>query len=323
MQSCFCIGVYMVLGKLDIGTVFLAPMAGVTDLTFRKICHLYGADMTYTEMISAKAFMYRDRKTYKLIDCSGYEGKKAVQIFGSDPFIMADAARELSEKFDVIDINMGCPMPKITGNKEGSALLKNLHLAGNIVQAVSEASKVPVTVKIRRGWDEEHEAAVEVAKIAEENGAAAIAVHPRYTKQMYSGKADKKVIKAVREAVIIPVIGNGDIYSAQDAISMLEDTGCSAVMVGRGALGNPFIFKEIHELLETGKVIYKISEEEKIKAAIYHIKMLVAHKGEHIAVLEARKHVAWYVKGTNGANNIRRAVNSAKSVEEIISVLTK
>lgn len=323
MQSCFCIGVYMVLGKLDIGTVFLAPMAGVTDLTFRKICHLYGADLTYTEMISAKAFMYRDKKTVKLLDCSGYDGIRAVQIFGSDPDIMADAAGELSENFDLIDINMGCPMPKITCNKEGSALLNNPTLAGNIVKAVSGASKVPVTVKIRRGWEEGHEAAVEIAKAAVENGAASIAVHPRYTKQMYSGKADKKVIKAVGEAVRIPVIGNGDIFNAQDALSMLEETGCSAVMVGRGALGNPFIFREIHELLETGEVKISVTEEEKIRAAIYHIKMLAEHKGEHIATLEARKHVAWYVKGLKGANNIRREVNSAESVDEIISILTK
>lgn len=311
----------MVIGDTDFGSVFLAPMAGAVDLTFRKICRFYGADLTYTEMISAKALTYGDKKTLMLLDCTGYEGKKAVQIFGSDPTVMAKAAKMLSPHFDLIDINMGCPMPKITGNNEGSALMKNPSLAGEIVAAVSESAKVPVTVKIRRGFGEGSEAAVEIAKIAEKNGAGAVAVHPRYAAQIYSGKAERSVIKAVREAVLIPVIGNGDINNAEDALSMMTETGCDAVMVGRGALGNPFIFLQIREMLKFGEVKTKFSDEDRIKEAINHVKMLAEHKGEHKAALEARKHVSWYVKGMRGANEIRRLVNSAKSTEEIIKIL--
>ena len=231
--------------------IFLAPMAGVTDKPFRRICKKYGAGMVYSEMISAKALHYKDKKTHELMSLAADEHPCAVQIFGSEPEIMAEAAENVFlSGADVLDINMGCPTPKIVNNGDGSALMKNTELIGKIVKAVSGVSKLPVTVKIRKGWDDESVNAVDAAKIAEENGAAAIAVHGRTRKAFYSGKADWDIIKEVKNAVNIPVIGNGDIRSAYDAKNMFDYTGCDAVMIGRGAQGNPFIFRQICELMK-------------------------------------------------------------------------
>ena len=303
-----------------INTVHLAPMAGVTDSTYRKICKSFGADFVTTEMVSAKGLYYKSNKTAALMAISQEEQSCAIQLFGSEPQIMAEVAPQLvASGAAVIDINMGCPMPKIVGNGDGSALMKNPALAGKIVKAVKKAVNVPVTVKIRKGWDSN--TCAEFAKILEANGADGITVHARTKEQLYSGKADLDVIKEVKAAVKIPVIGNGDIFSAQDALNMLDFTGCDGVMVGRGALGNPFIFREIKELFKTGKVGVLPTETEKLKTALLHTKALCADKGEHIGVLEARKHIAWYVKGIKNANNLKNRVFSATTLSEIAEIL--
>lgn len=300
--------------------VHLAPMASVTDSSFRKICKSFGADFVTTEMVSAKGLYYNSKKTASLMTLSEEEQPAAIQLFGSDPDIMAEVA-PLAEKMGAktIDINMGCPMPKIVGNGDGSALMKNPELAGRIVKAVKSAVKVPVTVKFRKGWDSDTSA--EFAKILEANGADGLAVHGRTKEQLYSGKADLNAIKAVKNAVKIPVIGNGDIFSAQDAKNMLELTCCDGVMVGRGALGNPFIFRQIKELLESGTVSYYPTDYERLKTALLHSEMLCSEKGEHIGVLEARKHIAWYVKGMKNANYLKNRAFLAKSLAEITEIL--
>lgn len=295
-------------------------MAGVTDFAFRRICREYGAEMTYTEMVSAKALSFNDKKTKTLLVTNEKERPRGVQIFGSDPDIMAQAAKELSADFDVIDINMGCPAPKITGNGEGSALLKNLPLAAEIIKTVSAECEKPVTVKIRRGFTSDNDVCVEAAELAEKNGAAAITVHGRFTDQMFAGRNSLDAIKEVKHAVSVPVIGNGDVFSARDALSMFEKTGCDAVMVGRGAMGNPFIFREIKELL-SGKTPAKPTDEEKIDTARRNVCDIVALKGEHIGVLESRKIISWFVKGMRGAAEIKRAANAAKTLGEMMSIL--
>ena len=300
--------------------VLLAPMAGVTDFAFRRICREFGAEMTYTEMVSAKALSFNDKKTKTLLVTDETERPRGVQIFGSDPDIMAQAAKELSDDFDVIDINMGCPAPKITGNGEGSALLKNLPLAAEIIKTVSSECKKPVTVKIRRGFKENEDVSVRAAELAEKNGAAAITVHGRFTEQMFSGKNSPETIKNVKKAVSVPVIGNGDIFCAQDALKMFEETGCDAVMVGRGAMGNPFIFREIACLLR-GEEYAPATDEEKIDAARRNVRDIVALKGEHIGILESRKIVSWFVKGMRGATEVKREANAAKTLDEMMSIL--
>lgn len=300
--------------------VLLAPMAGVTDFAFRRICREFGAEMTYTEMVSAKALSFNDKKTKTLLVTDETERPRGVQIFGSDPDIMAQAAKELSDDFDVIDINMGCPAPKITGNGEGSALLKNLPLAAEIIKTVSSECKKPVTVKIRRGFKENEDVSVRAAELAEKNGAAAITVHGRFTEQMFSGKNSLETIKNVKKAVSVPVIGNGDIFCAQDALKMFEETGCDAVMVGRGAMGNPFIFREIACLLR-GEEYAPATDEEKIDAARRNVRDIVALKGEHIGILESRKIVSWFVKGMRGATEVKREANAAKTLDEMMSIL--
>lgn len=307
----------MKIGNINVkNNVFLAPMAGITDITFRKICKRYGCGVTYSEMVSAKGLYYKDKKTASLMKLDDEEDIAAVQIFGSDPKIMAEIAPRVEEMgADFIDINMGCPTPKIVNNGDGSALLKNPELAGEIVYAVSRAVSVPVTVKIRKGWESEN--AVYMSRILEQGGAAAITVHGRTREQFYSGKADWDIIKRVKETVKIPVIGNGDIFTAQDALNMFNVTGCDGVMVARGAEGNPFIFRQIEEILQTGEVRYIPTNRDKLRQALEHTKMLVEDKGEDRGIKEARKHIAWYIKGMKDSSVVKSKVFKATALAEI------
>lgn len=313
----------MKIGNVDnIGSLLLAPMAGITDLPFRKICRKWGADMTYTEMVSAKGLHYKDRKTKELISIDGEPC--AVQIFGSDPDIMAEVVPQVLESgCSVIDINMGCPAPKIAGNGDGSALMKTPELMGRIMRAVSDASKVPVTAKIRKGWNADLENALECAKILEENGAAAIAVHGRTRAEYYSGKADWEIIKKIKSELNIPVIGNGDIWKAEDAKSMMEYTGCDAVMIARGAQGNPFIFRQAKELLEDGEVKFNPTPQEKLEQCLEHIKMLILDKSESRGIKEARKHIAWYIKGLPGASKLKTEIFKISDYATMETVLER
>lgn len=309
----------MKIGNIEVGKVFLAPMAGITDTPFRILCREYGASLAYSEMISAKAITFADKKTFSLMNFGGERAPHVLQLFGHEPEVIARAVKTVSPYADIIDINMGCPAPKITGCGEGSALMKTPFLAGEIIKAAVSNTDRPVTVKIRKGW--ETDTALEMAVIAEKNGAAAITVHGRYAKQLYSGCADLTVIKRVKECVGIPVVGNGDIINAESAVNMLCETGCDAIMVGRGAMGNPFIFREIDEYLKYGCVKTPLTLEERINTALRHIEMLTEYKGERIGILEARKHVSWYVKGLHGASVIKEAANKAVSCEQMKTIL--
>ncbi len=300
--------------------IHLAPMAGVTDLAFRLICKEYADVGLTTEMVSAKGLYYKDKKTASLMQLDEREKPISIQIFGSEPEIIGQIISEV-EKFSpsAIDINMGCPMPKIVNNGDGSALMKNPELAGRVIRAAKDNATVPVTVKIRKGWDST--TAPEFAKVLESSGADMITIHGRTREQFYQGTADWDVIREVKKSVKIPVIGNGDIFSGEDAKRMLEETGCDGVMVGRGAQGNPFIFKQIYEYLNTGKITYFPTNREKLEAAIRHVNLVCELKGEHRGVLEARKHIAWYIKGIPHSNELKTKVFTISQKEEMLDVL--
>lgn len=308
----------MRIGNVDIKTnVALGPMAGVTDLPFRLLCKEQGCGLLYTEMVSAKAVLYNNKNTEELLKTDKKESPIAVQLFGSEPQIMADIAKRLAERdFDIIDVNMGCPVPKVVNNGEGSALLKNPLLVGNIVEAMANAVDKPVTVKIRTGFDETCINAEEIAYIIQESGGAAVAVHGRTRSQYYSGKADWDVIRRVKEKVHIPVIGNGDIRSGEDAVRMFKETGCDAVMIGRGAQGNPWIFRQVKDYLERGNITAPPSIDEIVDMIIRHCQMLCDVKGEFTAVREMRKHFAWYTAGIKHAAALRNEVNHITKQDE-------
>ncbi|RHP35027.1 tRNA dihydrouridine synthase DusB [Lachnotalea sp. AF33-28] len=303
--------------------VALAPMAGVTDLPFRMLCKEQGCGLLCTEMVSAKAIYYNNRNTWQLMDIDSGEHPVAVQLFGSDPQIMADMAARVAEESDcdIIDVNMGCPVPKVVNNGEGSALMRRPKLVGEILSAMVKAVNKPVTVKIRKGFTEESANAAEIARIAEASGAAAIAVHGRTREQYYSGRADWGVIRQVKEAVSIPVFGNGDIFTAEDAVRMLEETGCDGVMAGRGARGNPWLFREIKALLTEGEVLPRPDRQEVYETMLRHGRMLTELKGEYIGVREMRKHVAWYTAGFPGSAVLRGRVNEAQTFDELKNLL--
>ena len=297
---------------------FLAPMAGMADMAFRELCADYGAGYTVTEMVSSKGLTMGDKKSAMLLTLGEREGKAGAQIFGDNPEIMAEAAVKCLEfKPDIIDINMGCPAPKVAMNGGGASLMKNPRLAGEIVKAVSQAVDIPVTAKIRKGWDDNSVNAVELAKILEENGAAAIAVHGRTRMQMYSGEVDYDIIRRVKEAVDIPVIGNGDITDVQSAAIMLEKTGCDAIMIGRGALGNPWIFQQINAYLNECRVIPEPSLTEKMTVMLAHIKKIIEYKGEYTGIREARHHAGYYTKGLRGGAKFRAEMGSLESFEQL------
>lgn len=313
----------IIRGNLDVGVVFLAPMAGVTDLVYRKICREYGADMVYTEMVSSNGLYYNDEKSISMLETQITERPVALQIFGNEPEIMASVVERYIndlEHVDILDINMGCPAPKIVNNGNGSALMKNPILAGKIIEAVVKQSKKPVTVKIRKGWDDTQINAVEFAKILEASGAEAITVHGRTRDQFYAGKADWDIIGEVKAAVKIPVIGNGDVFSAEDGLEMLAKTGCDAIMIGRGCQGNPWLFQQIKQGINQ-ELIRVPSASEKIDLAISHLEKLAAYKGEHCAVKEMRKHMGWYIKGLKNATEVRRIINTLNTKSEVAEVL--
>lgn len=304
--------------------VFLAPMAGVTDLPFRMICKKHGCGLLYTEMINAKALSYGDKNTLKMLTIRDEEMPVAIQIFGSEPHFMATAAEILNEYPNIVlDINMGCPAPKVVKNGDGSALMKDPILAGNIMERVVKYSEKPVTVKIRKGWDDEHINAVQIAKVAEESGISAITVHGRTREQYYSGKADWDIIEEIKSEVNIPVIGNGDIFTFDDAVRIREKTGCDAIMIGRGAQGNPWIFDRVNHFIKTGEIIEPPSVSEKIDTAIEHMNMAVEFEGEYVAVREMRKHIGWYLKGIKHSARYRNEINQLTEVREVISKLSE
>ena len=311
------------IGTVEIPNRFvLAPMAGVTDLAFRRLCKEQGAGLLCMEMISAKAISYKNKNTRALMEIDPVEHPISMQLFGSEPELMAEVAKEIEEEpFDILDINMGCPVPKVVRNGEGSALMKNPKLVYEIVSAMVKAIDKPVTVKIRKGFDDSCINAVEIAKIIEEAGAAAVAVHGRTREQYYSGQADWDIIRQVKEAVSIPVIGNGDVTSPQKAEELVKQTGCDGIMIARGAQGNPWIFSEMITYEETGTLPERPGKEEVRDMMLRHARLQLKYKGEFIGIREMRKHVAWYTKGLKGSAKLREEINRVESYQELEELL--
>ncbi|MGN1030356.1 MAG: tRNA dihydrouridine synthase DusB [Butyricicoccaceae bacterium] len=319
------------MAQLTIGTVqldgrfLMAPMAGVTDRAFRQICREHGAALTVSEMISTKALLFQDKKTRVLLSLAENEVPGCIQIFGSDPQSMAEGARKAQEISGaaIVDINMGCPAPKIVRGGDGSALMRTPELAARVIRAVVDAVEVPVTVKFRKGWDEDNQNFLEFARMAEACGAAAVTIHGRTREQMYAGRADWDAIAAVKRTVSIPVIANGDVFHEQDAMALLEHTGADGVMIGRGALGNPWLFERCRALDEGRACPPPPSLEEKMNTAARQFELACAHKGEHIAMLEARKHLAWYLKGVRGVKRIKNEIASLLTMEDLDRVIDR
>lgn len=314
--------------KLQIGNVnlqnnvVLAPMAGVTDLPFRLLCREQGVGLLCMEMVSAKAIYYNNKNTEELMRIEPEEKPVSLQLFGSDPYIMSEMAKRIEEKpFDILDVNMGCPVPKVVNNGEGSALMKNPTLVRDIVTAMAKAIRKPLTVKIRKGFDEEHVNAVEIAKIIEDSGAAAIAVHGRTRQQYYSGEADWDIIRQVKEAVSIPVIGNGDVKSPESAERLLRETGCDGIMIGRAAQGNPWLFGQITHYLDTGELLPKPELSEVKEMILRHARLQLKYKGEYTGIREMRKHVAWYTAGYPHSARLRASVNEIETMEQLLHLI--
>lgn len=304
--------------------VFLAPMAGVTDLPFRLICKELGCGLLYTEMINAKALCYDDKNTKKMLNILDEEHPVAVQIFGSEPEFMGKAAQILNDyPNEILDINMGCPAPKVVKNGDGSALMRNPKLAGQVLDQVVKNSKKPVTLKVRKGWDDNSINALEIAKIAEDCGICAITIHGRTREQYYSGQADWDIIGEVKSQISIPIIGNGDVTSVEDAIRIKDHTGCDAIMIGRGAQGNPWIFKRIDHYMKTGQLLDPPSKDEKIDIAIKHMDLAIKEHGEYVAVREMRKHIGWYLKGMKHSARFRDQINHMVTAKEVIDTLNQ
>ena len=313
----------LTIGNVELSNRYvLAPMAGVTDLPFRLLCKEQGAGLLCMEMISAKALQYHNKNTKALLEIHPDEYPVSLQLFGSEPDIMAEQAKRIEElPFQILDINMGCPVPKVVRNGEGSALMKTPGLVYEIVHKVAQAIEKPVTVKIRKGFDEEQANAVEIAKIVEEAGGAAIAVHGRTREQYYSGQADWEIIHRVKEAVSIPVIGNGDVTSGQKALDMLEQTGCDGVMIGRGCQGNPWIFRELLAYEKTGRLPDRPDKRQIRDTMLRHARLQMEFKGDYLGIREMRKHVAWYTKGMEGSAKLRDEINKVESYQELENLL--
>ncbi len=313
----------MLIGNLDIkDKVTLAPLAGTSDLPYRIICSKMGASMVTTELISAKGIYYKNENTLKMLETSKEESVRAIQIFGNDPYVMLEACKMIEHMdFEIIDINMGCPAPKVVRNGEGSALMQDPVLAGKIVETLVNGIKKPVTVKFRKGYDQNSVNAVEFAKVMEDSGASSIAVHGRVRTQFYSGESDIEIIKSVKEAVKINVIGNGDITDIYTAKHMLDYTKCDGIMIGRAAMGNPFIFREVNAYVNDGIILDKPSDEERINMALHHARELIDFKGEFIAVREMRSHLGHYTKGMKGSTSLRLKINSVTTYKDLEDLL--
>lgn len=313
-----------IIRTLQIGNVtlennlILAPMAGVSDLPFRLLCREQGAGLVCMEMVSAKAILYKNRNTEELLTIDSKEHPVSLQLFGSDPDIISEIAKQIEERpFDILDLNMGCPVPKVVNNGDGSALMKNPWLAGEIIEKTARAIKKPLTVKIRKGFDDAHVNAVELAHIAQESGAAAVAVHGRTREQYYAGHADWDIIRQVKEAVSIPVIGNGDIRTPEDVAAMAEQTGCDGYMIARGAEGNPWIFRQILHYFDTGEHLARPDFSEVTEMLLRHAKMQIDCKGDYTGIREIRKHAAWYTAGYRNSSKLRGRINEVENYEQL------